>query len=102
MNGIKGTAAEGSGRIAGDPEAGVPASDPLATARPGRRVLRPGGIELTREMLGALGIEPSDEVVELALEEDEPGEGFVLSCVGYAGGGCASRTHREGELYGEE
>jgi len=32
----------------------------------GKRVLRPGGIELTRQMLEALAISPSDDVVEFA------------------------------------
>lgn len=35
-------------------------------ARMGKRVLRPGGIELTAEMLDALAITPNDAVVELA------------------------------------
>ncbi len=35
-------------------------------ARMGKRVLRPGGIELTRQMLDALDIGASDEVVEFA------------------------------------
>lgn len=35
-------------------------------ARMGKRVLRPGGLELTRRMLEALDIQPSDAVVELA------------------------------------
>lgn len=35
-------------------------------ARMGKRVLRPGGMELTRNMLDSLGIESSDTVVELA------------------------------------
>jgi len=35
-------------------------------ARMGKRVLRPGGMELTRRMLAALGLGPSDEVVEFA------------------------------------
>ena len=35
-------------------------------ARMGKRVLRPGGIELTRQMLDALNIGTSDEVVEFA------------------------------------
>jgi SAM-dependent methyltransferase len=35
-------------------------------ARMGKRVLRPGGRELTRRMLDALAIGPGDEVVELA------------------------------------
>lgn len=34
-------------------------------ARMGKRVLRPGGLELTRKMLGALAIGPEDRVVEL-------------------------------------
>lgn len=35
-------------------------------ARLGKRVLRPGGMELTRWMLGALAVGPADEVVEFA------------------------------------
>ena len=35
-------------------------------ARMGKRVLRPGGIELTLRMLDALGIRPTDDVVEFA------------------------------------
>ena len=35
-------------------------------ARLGKRVLRPGGMELTRRMLGALAIQPPDDVVEFA------------------------------------
>ncbi|MFD5650561.1 class I SAM-dependent methyltransferase [Streptomyces sp. NPDC127039] len=35
-------------------------------ARLGKRVLRPGGVELTRWMLDALGVDPQDQVVELA------------------------------------
>jgi hypothetical protein len=35
-------------------------------ARLGKRVLRPGGLELTRFMLEALGIGPQDDVVEFA------------------------------------
>jgi hypothetical protein len=35
-------------------------------ARAGKRVLRPGGLELTERMLGSLAIGPSDDVVELA------------------------------------
>lgn len=35
-------------------------------ARMGKRVLRPGGLELTRRMLEALDIRPSDDVVEFA------------------------------------
>lgn len=35
-------------------------------ARLGKRVLRPGGIELTRRMLGALAISPRDDVIEFA------------------------------------
>jgi hypothetical protein len=35
-------------------------------ARLGKRVLRPGGLELTRRMLAALGIGPTDDVVEFA------------------------------------
>ncbi|MEO7166258.1 MAG: methyltransferase domain-containing protein [Chthoniobacterales bacterium] len=42
-------------------------------ARLGKRVLRPGGLELTRSMLRALDIRPSDEVVEFA-----PGLGATM------------------------
>src|SRR5215208_6344021 len=35
-------------------------------ARMGKRVLRPGGMDLTRRMLDALRIRESDEVVEFA------------------------------------
>src|SRR5690606_1402837 len=35
-------------------------------ARLGKRVLRPGGLELTRKMLDALAVQDSDAVVELA------------------------------------
>lgn len=35
-------------------------------ARLGKRVLRPGGLELSRAMISALGIGPGDSVVELA------------------------------------
>jgi hypothetical protein len=35
-------------------------------ARLGKRVLRPGGMELTRRMLSLLAIKPSDEVIEFA------------------------------------
>ena len=48
-------------------------------ARAGKRVLRPGGLELTRRMLEALAIGPQDRVVEFA-----PGLGatarMVLQC----------------------
>jgi len=35
-------------------------------ARAGKRVLRPGGLELTRRMLDALAIGPKDRIVEFA------------------------------------
>jgi SAM-dependent methyltransferase len=41
-------------------------------ARLGKRVLRPGGMELTRRMLEALRIQPADDVVEFA-----PGMGIT-------------------------
>jgi len=48
-------------------------------ARAGKRILRPGGLELTRRMLDALAIGPQDRVVEFA-----PGLGatarLVLQC----------------------
>jgi SAM-dependent methyltransferase len=43
-------------------------------ARLGKRVLRPGGWEITRKMLGALAIGPTDRVVEFA-----PGMGATAS-----------------------
>lgn len=45
-------------------------------ARAGKRVLRPGGIELTRKMLEALKIGPQDQVVEFA-----PGMGATAQIV---------------------
>jgi hypothetical protein len=45
-------------------------------ARAGKRVLRPGGIELTRRMLDALAIRPEDRVVEFA-----PGLGVTARMV---------------------
>jgi len=45
-------------------------------ARVGKRVLRPGGIELTRKMLNALAIRPQDRVVEFA-----PGLGVTAKIV---------------------
>ena len=41
-------------------------------ARLGKRVLRPGGMQLTRTMLAALRIQPADDVVEFA-----PGMGIT-------------------------
>ena len=45
-------------------------------ARAGKRVLRPGGLELTRRMLDALAIRPEDRVVEFA-----PGLGVTARIV---------------------
>src|SRR5665213_1891952 len=45
-------------------------------ARVGKRVLRPGGVELTRQMLDALAIGPQDRVVEFA-----PGLGVTAGMV---------------------
>ena len=45
-------------------------------ARAGKRVLRPGGLELTRQMLDALAIRPLDRVVEFA-----PGLGVTARIV---------------------
>jgi len=45
-------------------------------ARAGKRVLRPGGIKLTRQMLDALAINPQDSVVEFA-----PGLGVTARMV---------------------
>ena len=43
-------------------------------ARLGKRVLRPGGVALSRQLLEALAIQPSDSVVEFA-----PGLGATRS-----------------------
>ncbi len=45
-------------------------------ARAGKRVLRPGGLELTRRMLDALAIRPEDRIVEFA-----PGLGVTARIV---------------------
>lgn len=45
-------------------------------ARLGKRVLRPGGLELTRRLLSRLNIGPTDDVVELA-----PGLGVTASLI---------------------
>lgn len=45
-------------------------------ARMGKRVLRPGGRELTEKLIGALNITPDDDVVEFA-----PGLGFTAGLV---------------------
>src|SRR5262245_47841761 len=45
-------------------------------ARLGKRVLRPGGLELTRRLLAELAISPSDDVVEFA-----PGLGVTARLV---------------------
>ena len=47
-----------------------------ALARAGKRVLRPGGIELTKRMLDALAIGTQDRVVEFA-----PGLGLTARMV---------------------
>ncbi len=47
-----------------------------ALARAGKRVLRPGGVELTRQMLDVLAIGPLDRVVEFA-----PGLGVTAGMV---------------------
>src|SRR5215208_2548433 len=56
-------------------------------ARMGKRVLRPGGMELTRRMLDALRISESDDVVEFA-----PGMGVTARVLH---GGRARRGRRE-------
>ena len=38
----------------------------MLLARLGKRTLRPGGMELTQQMLELLGVQRSDEVVEFA------------------------------------
>ena len=45
-----------------------------ALAKMGKKVLRPGGKELTNKMINKLGITTSDEVVEFA-----PGLGFTAN-----------------------
>lgn len=49
-----------------------------ALARVGKRVLRPGGIELTQGMLTALAIGPQDRVVEFAPTHDPRASSSVL------------------------
>ncbi|MEM9291050.1 MAG: SAM-dependent methyltransferase [Acidobacteriota bacterium] len=53
-----------SGLSAGPEATEVPV--PWALTRLGRRVMRPGGMEMTRRMIDALDIGPEDRVVELA------------------------------------
>ena len=45
-------------------------------AKMGKRVLRPGGLQLTNQLLTALDIQPTDEVVEFA-----PGLGVTARLV---------------------
>ncbi len=46
----------------------------MLLARLGKRTLRPGGMELTRQMLERLDVQPSDKVVEFA-----PGVGTTFT-----------------------
>jgi len=48
----------------------------MLLARLGKRTLRPGGMELTRQMLELLDVQPSDEVVEFA-----PGVGATAQLI---------------------
>lgn len=77
-------------------------------ARLGKRVLRPGGIELTRQLLNALEIGPADDVVEFApglgetarlalryrpanytaIEQDERAAAHVRDLLGAGAGRC--------------
>lgn len=66
MNNIKSKVVEGAGKIPGERLRAGRMPGHWLLARLGKRVLRPGGIELTREMLNGLGIGPSDQVVEFA------------------------------------
>ncbi|MEJ7872891.1 MAG: methyltransferase domain-containing protein [Rubrobacteraceae bacterium] len=66
MNNIKNKVVEGAGKIPGERLRAGRMPGHWLLARLGKRVLRPGGIELTRVMLDGLGIGPSDHVVEFA------------------------------------
>lgn len=66
MNNIKNKVVEGAGKIPGERLRAGRMPGHWLLARLGKRVLRPGGIELTREMLNGLGINPADQVVEFA------------------------------------
>jgi ubiquinone/menaquinone biosynthesis C-methylase UbiE len=54
-------------------------------ARLGKRVLRPGGIELTRQMLGGLKINETDTVVEFAPGLGETARRIISLCGQYIG-----------------
>jgi SAM-dependent methyltransferase len=54
-------------------------------ARLGKRVLRPGGIELTRQMLSGLKINGTDTVVEFAPGLGETARRVILLCGRYIG-----------------
>lgn len=60
-------------------------------ARAGKKVLRPGGIELTRQMLDALAIGPQDRVVEFAPGLGTPQKWFCRSTLWHIGAWSANR-----------
>lgn len=62
-----------------------------ALARVGKRVLRPGGVEMTRELLSALRIGPEDHVVEFA-----PGLGLTARMTLEAGPASYTAVERDG------
>lgn len=59
-------------------------------ARMGKRVLRPGGVELTRRLLGGVAIGPGDDVVEVA-----PGLGATTRLLLDAGPGSYTGVDRD-------
>src|SRR3954447_21444283 len=54
-------------------------------ARLGKRVLRPGGIELTRQMLDSLEITPADTAIEFAPGLGETSRRVIPVCHRYIG-----------------
>ncbi len=62
-----------------------------ALARVGKRVLRPGGLEMTQELLSALRIGPEDHVVEFA-----PGLGLTARKTLAAGPASYTAVERDG------
>ena len=59
-------------------------------ARLGKRVLRPGGLELTRALLDGLAIGPADEVMELA-----PGLGVTARMILQRSPRCYTGVERD-------
>lgn len=64
-------------------------------ARMGKRVLRPGGVEMTRQLLYGLGISPDDDVVEVA-----PGLGATTRLVLDAGPATYTGVDRDPDAAG--